>query len=236
MFHSSCVILEPNSSLSSAINTDIEPYIRLLKKKCTESKTLLIVNENFTSLGNCGAWTWCEAVRLEPDILVLGNVLGAGLLPTGLYSARQNINNTVYGREHPALHGGTTAGNPLMCSIGIAVLNIIARENLILRTTTLIAIIKTFINNISEFNIKIFQIGIIMSLRFPTATFTERIRKDCYKNKVLLGILHGNELSILINPPLLISHSDLERGLFVLYLAIKNTMKIYISQPNYDTF
>ena len=232
---SSCVILEPISAMLTTAILPNNNYLERLRKKCTETQTLLIINESLIGIGNCGAWTWCEMTGINPDILILGNALGAGLMPAGVYIARRIINDKVYGKAHPALHGGTTAGNPLMCSIGEALIEVIKRDNLILKTNLRSKIIQTFINNLTGFNIPTFHIGIIAVLQFPNKDIVNGVINDCQQKNILLTPFPGSESILFINPPLLISDIALKYSLMCLYNSIQNNFKKYLYPIDYET-
>ncbi|WP_448547454.1 aminotransferase class III-fold pyridoxal phosphate-dependent enzyme [Thalassotalea fusca] len=75
------------------------------------SGALTIVCENET-FGRGESWFASEKIGLEADVVTYGNVLGGGVLPIGAYTTRRDINEAVYGKKNPSLHGSTTGGNP----------------------------------------------------------------------------------------------------------------------------
>ncbi len=222
---SSCVLLEPIGALGASGSGDLERYLILLQKKCAESKALLVVNESNIGIGNSGDWTWCQQVGLIPDIIVLGNSLGAGLMPTGAYVARVEINDAVYRRAHPALHGGTTAGNPLMCAIGKKVLEVVEQENLIAKVATFMPFFKEFEGNLSIQGIESARSGLILVIKLPSVEHARNVVKSCRDEMLLLKTLPGNERFLLVNPPLLVSKEDMTLGLAVLSANIQLALK-----------
>lgn len=110
-------VLETVQAEKGCIPCDID-YLQAVSKKCKETGTLLIIDENQTGLGRCGTLWSFEQFNLVPDILVAGKALGGGL-PLGAFIASNQLmqhlsNNPVLG------HISTFGGHPLSCAAGLA--------------------------------------------------------------------------------------------------------------------
>jgi acetylornithine/LysW-gamma-L-lysine aminotransferase len=99
-------------------------YFQGLRRLCDERGVLLILDEVQTGLGRTGRWFACEHVAVLPDVLCLGKTLGGGL-PMGAVVWREALGTLPSG-----VHGSTFGGNPLACAASLAVLQVLADENL----------------------------------------------------------------------------------------------------------
>jgi glutamate-1-semialdehyde 2,1-aminomutase len=119
------VILEPVVGNMGCVIPSRE-FLNLLRETCTQSGTVLIFDEVMTGF-RLAAGGAQELFGVTPDMTTLGKIIGAGL-PVGAYGGRADIMRCVspVGRVYQA---GTLSGNPLAMAAGIAMLDLIRREN-----------------------------------------------------------------------------------------------------------
>lgn len=91
-------------------------FAQALRALCDEHRLLLIFDEVQTGCGRLGELFAFEQLGVRPDILTLGKGLGGGV-PLSAVLAQAHC--SVF---EPGDQGGTYAGNPLMCAVGLAVL------------------------------------------------------------------------------------------------------------------
>lgn len=109
-------------------------YYRGIQRVCRERGVLLIVDEIQTGLCRCGTTWACDLFDVRPDILVAGKALGGGV-PIGAFIARKDlIPDTL---ELDGWHMLTFMNQPLSAAAGLAVLDIVEKENLAERARTL---------------------------------------------------------------------------------------------------
>ena len=109
-------------------------YYAGVQRVCRERGVLLIVDEIQTGLGRCGSMWASDLYDVQPDILVVGKALGGGF-PIGAFVTRKGL--IPAGLESEPWHMLTFMNQPLAAAAGIAVLDIIEKENLIERARTL---------------------------------------------------------------------------------------------------
>ena len=208
--NTACVVLEPFSALLNCEEALAKPFLKALAKRCTETGTILIVDETQTGLGVCGHWTWCQANGVQPDVIVLGNMLGGGILPAGAYVTKRKLNDKVYGRSHPALHGGTTAGNPLNCAAGTAVLYCIEQENLLQKAAGHATLIARFLESWRRVGqIRAMQVGMMAGIQFSNLEQWRQVMQQCGASGLSARSANAQPGSLLLNLPLAISSEDL---------------------------
>ena len=109
-------------------------YYRGIQRVCREHGVLLIVDEIQTGLCRCGTTWACDLFDVQPDILVAGKALGGGV-PIGAFITRKDlIPNSL---ELDGWHMLTFMNQPLSAAAGLAVLDIVEKENLAERARTL---------------------------------------------------------------------------------------------------
>jgi 2,2-dialkylglycine decarboxylase (pyruvate) len=111
-----------------------DEYYREIQRVCRERGVLLIVDEIQTGLARCGATWACDLFDLKPDILVAGKALGGGF-PIGTFTTRKEL--IPEGLESEAWHILTFMNQPVAAAAGLAVLDIVEKENLTRRARVL---------------------------------------------------------------------------------------------------
>ena len=93
-------------------------WLQALRKKCTDTRTLLIFDEIQTGFGRTGSLWAFEQYDVVPDILLLGKALGGGLPLGAFIASHQKMNQLTF---NPVLgHISTFAGHPVCCAAGLA--------------------------------------------------------------------------------------------------------------------
>lgn len=100
---------------------EAEPrYLQGLRDLCDRRGALLVIDETWTGLGRTGHRLACERAGVIPDILVLGEALGAGVFPIAATIVSRDVNRFM--EVHPLIHLSTFGGSDLGCRAGLAAL------------------------------------------------------------------------------------------------------------------
>ena len=94
--------------------------LRAARRLCDQYGALLVLDETRTGFGRTGFRFACEAADVVPDILLVGEALGAGLFPITAAIFTQNVNRFL--NAHPMIHLSTFGGSDLGCRVGLATL------------------------------------------------------------------------------------------------------------------
>ena len=94
-----------------------EGYLRELRDLTSQRGVLLVLDEVQTGMARTGPLFAHQACGIEPDVMTLGKGLGGGV-PLSALLAREGVCCF-----EPGDQGGTYNGNPLMTSVGLAVLD-----------------------------------------------------------------------------------------------------------------
>tara|TARA_B100001248_G_scaffold87138_1_gene63949 strand:+ start:933 stop:2222 length:1290 start_codon:yes stop_codon:yes gene_type:complete len=119
------VIVEPIAGNMGFVPGD-RSFLKLLRKKTSENKSLLIFDEVMTgfrvSLGGAQ-----EIYGIKPDLTTLGKVIGGGL-PVGAFGGKGKIMNYL-APNGPVYQAGTLSGNPLAMAAGSTLIKLLIRTN-----------------------------------------------------------------------------------------------------------
>ncbi|SDD04003.1 aspartate aminotransferase family protein [Paracidovorax valerianellae] len=128
------VIMEPFSG-SAGVVIPPKGYLERIREICTQNNILLIFDEVITGFGRCGAWTGSEAFGVTPDILNFAKQVTNGAQPLGGVVAAKEIYDTFMAQGGPEYmlefpHGYTYSAHPVACAAGLAVLDILQKEDM----------------------------------------------------------------------------------------------------------
>jgi acetylornithine/succinyldiaminopimelate/putrescine aminotransferase len=120
-----CVIAETVQAEAGIIVPSVE-WLQALRKKCTETGTLLILDEIQAGFGRTGKLWGFEHFNIVPDILLLGKALGGGM-PLGAFIADKKLMDAF--TDNPVLgHITTFGGHPVSCAAGMAAMKALLGE------------------------------------------------------------------------------------------------------------
>jgi acetylornithine aminotransferase len=118
------VLVEPIQG-EGGVNIPAPDYLTQIRKLCDQHDLLMMLDEVQTGIGRTGAWFAFQHNNITPDVCTLAKALGNGV-PIGACMAKGKAATLLTAGKH----GSTFGGNPLVCSVALAVLNTIENENL----------------------------------------------------------------------------------------------------------
>jgi len=187
-------------------------YVKLARELCDKNGIILIFDEVQTGIGRTGTMFAYEGFGVEPDIFTLAKALGGGI-PIGAVCAKDSVC-----AFEPGDHGTTFGGNPFSCNAGLAVLDIIEKEQLAINSRTMgeyfkkkILEIKT--DKIKEVRGKGLMIGVELNVN------AKEVNKKLFENKVLCGTVGDSTLRLL--PPLIINKDEIDKFVNILDNVLK---------------
>jgi acetylornithine/N-succinyldiaminopimelate aminotransferase len=111
------VLVEPITG-EGGVSIPDAGYLRGLRQICDERGWLLMLDEIQTGMCRTGKWFACQHEGVVPDVMTLAKGLGNGV-PIGACLAHGRAANVF----KPGSHGSTFSGNPLVCRVGLAVID-----------------------------------------------------------------------------------------------------------------
>jgi len=106
-------------------------YFKRIRSICDRYGVLLILDEVMCGMGRTGTLHACEQDGIAPDILTIAKGLGGGYQPIGAVLLKQEIYERFANGSGLFQHGHTYLGHPMACAAGLAVLETVARDNLL---------------------------------------------------------------------------------------------------------
>ncbi len=123
-----CVIAETIQA-EAGVLVPQNNWLKALSEKCTETGTLLVLDEIQCGFGRNGTLWAFEQFNVVPDILLLGKALGGGM-PSGAFVADKKLMDAL--SHNPVLgHINTFGGHPVCCAAGLAAFNVLLDKKLI---------------------------------------------------------------------------------------------------------
>ena len=124
-----CVVAETIQAEAGVIIPK-DDWLTALRKRCTATGTLLVLDEIQTGFGRTGSLWAFEQFNIVPDILLLGKALGAGM-PLGAFISDKKIMDSF--TYDPVLgHINTFGGHPVSCAAGLAGFKVLKEENMLI--------------------------------------------------------------------------------------------------------
>jgi len=94
---------------------------------------LICFDEIVTGLGRTGSWFAADDLPFVPDIIATAKGLGAGYTAIGAVLCREHVYDAIAAGSRAFPLGHTWNGAPLSCAVGVAVLEVLKREQLVER-------------------------------------------------------------------------------------------------------
>ena len=138
-----CVIMEPIAGNMNFVRASV-PFMRRARELCTQHGALLIIDEVMTgfrvALGGAQSLYAQQIPGFQPDITVLGKVIGGGM-PLAAFGGPRAVMEQL-APLGPVYQAGTLSGNPVATACGLATLREIAQpgfyDRLAARTRSLV--------------------------------------------------------------------------------------------------
>ena len=202
-----CVVAETIQAEAGVIIPD-KKWIQALRKKCTETGTLLVLDEIQCGFGRNGTLWAFEQFDIVPDVLLLGKALGGGM-PLGAFIADKKIMDSF--TENPVLgHINTFGGHPVCCAAGNAAMQFLLEENII---KDVFKKEKLFLENIHPRNIKnIRSRGLMIALEFVNFDENKKVIDDLIEKGVFTDWFLFAPQCLRIVPPLTISGEEIKQA------------------------
>ena len=94
---------------------------------------LICFDEIVTGLGRTGSWFAANDLPFVPDVIATAKGLGAGYTAIGAALCREHVYDAIAAGSRAFPLGHTWNGAPLSCAVGVAVLEVLKREQLVER-------------------------------------------------------------------------------------------------------
>jgi acetylornithine/succinyldiaminopimelate/putrescine aminotransferase len=202
-----CVIAETIQAEAGVIVPD-KKWMQALRKKCTDTGTLLVLDEIQCGFGRNGTLWAFEQFDIIPDILLLGKALGGGM-PMGAFISDKKIMDTF--TNNPVLgHINTFGGHPVCCAAGHAAMQFLLEENII---KEVFEKEKLFLENLHHSNIKTIRSrGLMIAIEFDNFDQNKKVIDTLIEKGVFTDWYLFASPCLRIVPPLTISKEEIQKS------------------------
>ena len=179
------------------IHVPSSDFMEQLAKACTASQTVLILDEIQSGYGRTGRFFAHQYTRIRPDIITIAKGMGNGFPIGGMLISPEF-------RPWKGMLGTTFGGNHLACVAGLAVLEVIDQENLMVKAAKVGKYLQQKLNSVAGIK-EVRGKGLMIGLEFDCSVAALR-EQLLYDHRVFTGVSGTHVLRIL--PPLTITQSD----------------------------
>lgn len=200
-----CVIAETIQGEAGVVIPD-KKWMQALRKKCTDTGTLLILDEIQCGFGRNGTLWAFEQFGIVPDILLLAKALGGGM-PLGAFIAGKNTMDAF--TAHPVLgHINTFGGHPVCCAAGKAAMEYLLDEKLI---ESVYKKEKIFLKHLKDIpSIKsIRSCGLMIAIEFTDTHTRKTVNKRMMDRRIFTEQFLFAPEFLRITPPLTITKEEI---------------------------
>lgn len=202
-----CVIAETVQA-EAGIIVPGKKWIQALRKKCTETGTLLILDEIQTGFGRTGKLWGFENFDIVPDVLLLGKALGGGM-PLGAFIADKKLMDAF--TDNPVLgHITTFGGHPVSCAAGMAALKALLEEKWIDTVKSQEELFQSLLVHPKIKAVRSF--GLWMAIEFDSFETNKRVIDACIADGLLTDWFLFASNCLRISPPLIISEGQVRKA------------------------
>lgn len=203
------VIIEGIQGIGGIIIPD-EEFFSYIRKRCTETGTILILDEIQSGYGRSGKFFAHQYTSIKADIITLAKGMGNGFPIGGVMIAP--LLEAKFG-----MLGTTFGGNHLACAAAIAVLDVLKDENLIDNAKTIGDYLLTELKQLPQIK-EVRGLGLMIGLEFD-APIKELRHHLLFKDHIFTGVSGTNTVRLL--PPLCLSKDEAD----VFLNALKHYLK-----------
>ncbi len=223
--HVAAFVAEPLMGEGGIITPPDEFFLEV--EKILKRHAILFIDDEVQSgFARTGKMFAIEHYGVEPDIMAVAKGIADGF-PLGGFIAREEIADSF----RPGDHLTTFGGNPVSCAAGLANITVLEEQKLAdaaaAKGDLVMSLLQPFKKRhqmIGEIRGKGLMIGIELvrdAKKTPAASEAGKIRDFCLANGVLVGAggVYGNVIRI--QPPLVISETQIGEALNILDAAFK---------------
>lgn len=210
-----CVIVETVQA-ESGVRTPQNDWLKHLRQRCTETGTLLILDEIQAGYGRTGTLFAFEQYGVVPDVLLLAKGMGGGM-PIGAFVAAQEVMSTL--SHTPVLgHITTFGGHPVCCAAALATLETLLEEGWIEQVPQKAALFLELLQHPAIIEVR--HAGLLIAVELQDFDMVQAIIKTCLEKGLIIDWFLFNNRSLRLAPPLIISEAQIREACAIIVAAI----------------
>jgi acetylornithine/succinyldiaminopimelate/putrescine aminotransferase len=204
------------STVNRQPSTVNQNWLQVLRQRCNDTQTLLILDEVQVGFGRTGTLWGFEQYGIVPDMLVLGKALGGGL-PLGAFIASKELMDQL--TDKPVLgHITTFGGHPLSCAAGLASLHVLLKEKLAEAIATKEKVFQRLLVHPAIRSLR--SAGLLIAVELESFEKNKQVIDYCIQHGLLTDWFLFASNCLRIAPPLVISEEEIEKACGIIVDAL----------------
>jgi acetylornithine/succinyldiaminopimelate/putrescine aminotransferase len=180
-------------------------WLQALRKRCTETGSLLILDEIQAGYGRTGTLFAFEQYGIEPDILLLAKGFGGGMPIAAFIAQRKVMQSLTY---EPVLgHITTFGGHPLSAVAALATLKVLTESDLISQIKVKGQLFRDLLVHPQIKELR--GIGLWFAVDLDSWDKVQSVIAHCLQHGVITDWFLFNDRSLRIAPPLTITEGEI---------------------------
>jgi adenosylmethionine-8-amino-7-oxononanoate aminotransferase len=131
--HVAAFVFEPIVGAAGGVVPAPEEYAKAVQAVCRKHDVLLIADEVMCGSGRSGTWRALQHDAVIPDIMCIAKGLAGGYVPLGATLVTSRVAAPIHAEHGAYQTGHTFTGHTTACAAGLAVQQIIERDQLLSR-------------------------------------------------------------------------------------------------------
>ena len=236
----SAFLAEPVSGAALGVYPPPPGYLRAIREICDRYEVLLIFDEVMVGMGRTGKWFACQHEEVTPDLMTLGKGLTSGTLPLSAVGVRSEYMDLIAAGSGNFVHGGTFSHHAVAAAAGLAVVDLLERDDLVSRAAQMGKYIESCLKEHladKDCVLDIRGIGMLWGVElgqdkatlkpFPRdRKVAERLREAMLRRGVLLypstGFAGRDGDALIFGPPYIIERSEVDQVVETLAAVLKD--------------
>ena len=207
-----------------------------VQRICRQHDILLIADEVICGFGRTGQWFGSDTFDIKPDLMTLAKGITSGYLPLSAVMVGERVTEVLWEKGGEFAHGFTYSGHPVPCAVALENIAIIEEENLVERVREDAGpYLQQRLATLADHPLvgEVRGIGLLGAVelvadkpshaRFkPEGRAGTLCRDHCMKQNVVSRAVRD---TMVVSPPLIISHAEIDELVARLGKAIDLTAK-----------
>jgi acetylornithine/succinyldiaminopimelate/putrescine aminotransferase len=195
-------------------------FLARLRQDCTDTGTLLVLDEIQTGLGRCGR-RWRSADDCVPDLLVVGKTLGGGLVPVSAVVFASSVIGAC--ASDPVVLASSYAGGALAGCVGETVIGLVSDEALLRRVRALGDAARTRLAAGLAADPRVVDIrgeGLMIGVELAAPATAGHVVVEAARRDLLVSFCLSRPSVVRIYPPVVAEPDELTHGVDAFVAAV----------------
>jgi acetylornithine/succinyldiaminopimelate/putrescine aminotransferase len=202
---STAMVIAETVQAEKGVFTATREWMKALRKRCSETGALLVLDEIQAGFGRTGTLWAFEQYDIEPDILLLAKALGGGM-PLGAFIASREQMGALM-RDPVLGHITTFGGHPVSCAAGLAAFKALMEEGMVNRVQENADIFRESLKHPRIRAVR--SAGLLMAVEFSSFEENKAIIDACIERGVFTDWFLFAPHCMRIAPPLMIDEKTI---------------------------